>query len=131
MNTNAVLPQTFEDHLKTLGGWPGGGVRSSPSPGTVTQQDLLSANGNGCPDCELVDGTLAEKPTGSEASVVAAAIAQILGTFSRARHLGLVSGADGFFRLKTSTRVPDVAFVSQDRLPGGVFFTHLDIGLNK
>ncbi len=121
MNSNAALPQTFEDHLQALGGLPASRVRLSPPPGTATPQDLLVANGNGCPDCELVDGTLVEKAMGFEASVVAGAVLFILRKFVNLHRLGVVSGADGFFRLKTSTRGPDVAYVSKDRLPGGVF----------
>lgn len=56
-----------------------------------------------------------------EASVVAAVILAILKSFVAKHQLGLVSGADGFFQLASSTREPDVAFVARDRLPGGVF----------
>ena len=61
---------------------------------------------------------------GYEVSVVAASIARILGNFVICRRLGLVSGADGMFRLlANSVRGPDVAFVSRERLPGGKFPT--------
>lgn len=69
--------------------------------------------------CELVDGTMVEIAMGFEAPVVATTVARILGYFVSSRRLGLVSGADGFFRLPSSTRAPDVAFLGRDRLPNG------------
>ena len=62
-----------------------------------------------------------EKALGFEASVVGVAIASILGHFVSSRRVGLISGADGFFCLPSSTRAPDVAFLSRDRLPNGRF----------
>jgi Uma2 family endonuclease len=51
--------------------------------------------------------------------MLAAAIIAVLREFVRPRRLGLVAGADGMVRLTGGlVRIPDVSFVSWDRLPG-------------
>jgi len=122
MNVNLAVATTLEDYLVQLGGVSAERVRLNPPPGKATFADCIAANESGERGlCELVDGTLVEKAVSYEASGVALAIARILSLFVSSRRLGLVSGADGFFRLMSSTRGPDVAYVSRDRLPGGVF----------
>jgi Uma2 family endonuclease len=69
----------------------------------------------------LVEGTLVEKAIGYEASVVAIAIARILGAFVSTHRLGVVSGAAGMFQLHSTVRGPDVAYISLDRLPNRKF----------
>lgn len=120
--TNAAVRSTFGERLEELGGITADRVRLSPAPGAATVDDLILANTRSKPLCELIDQTLVEKAMGFEASVVAVAIARILGNFVAARRLGLVSGADGMFQLlASSVRGPDVAFVSRERLPEGRF----------
>ncbi len=122
MNTNSGVAETLTDYLTQLGGISSDRVRLSPPPGTATFADCIAANESGSRGlCELVDGTLVEKAVSFEASVVAIAISAILSQFVSRHRLGLISGADGFFRLPTSTRGPDVAFLSRDRLPQGTF----------
>jgi len=122
MNTNSGVAETLTDYLTQLGGISADRVRMSPPPGTATFADCIAANESGSRGlCELVDGTLVEKAVSFEASVVAIAISAILSQFVSRHRLGLISGADGFFRLPTSTRGPDVAFLSRDRLPQGTF----------
>jgi Uma2 family endonuclease len=112
------------DRLNELGGIAADRVRLTPAPGTATVDDLIIANAQAKPLCELIDQTLVEKAMGYEASVVAAAISEILRRFIVPRRLGLVSGADGMFQLlASSVRGPDVAFVSREQLPGGNFPT--------
>ncbi len=119
---NRGMASTLEEHLLELGGVAAGRVRLTPSPGQATVSDLLAANSEDNRGLfELVDGTLVEKAMGYEASVVGATILFILKQFVSQNRLGLLSGADGFFQLQSSTRGPDVAFVSRKRLPGGVF----------
>lgn len=118
MCINSALPVTLADHLILLGGIPAQRVRLTPPPGHAVLDDLAAAHQRGSL-CELVDGTLVEKAMGYEQSVVAAAISHILRQFVLQHGLGLVSGADGFFQLQSSTRGPDVAFVARDRLPEG------------
>ncbi len=126
MSTNAALATTMQDHLTDLGGIDASRVLIKPPPGQATLADLISANNSSNHSLyELIDGTLVEKAMSYEASVVAIAIGRILGFFISQYRLGLVSGADGFFKLQSSTRGPDVAFVARDRLPGGVFPTQV------
>ncbi|WP_182865106.1 Uma2 family endonuclease [Rhodopirellula sp. JC639] len=120
--THAAVTGSLAERLQELGGIIAQRVRNSPAPGTATLADLIRANDHEEPLCELVDNTLVEKAVGFEASVVAATIIRILGEFVVSRKLGVVSGADGMFRLlASSVRGPDVAFLSRDRLPGGQF----------
>jgi len=122
MNTNSGIASTLGDYLEQLGGIPADRVRLTPTPGTATLADCVAANELEPRSlCELVDGVLVGKAVSYEASVVAATIVALLKNFVSAHRLGLISGADGFFRLPSSTRGPDVAFVSRDRLPNGMF----------
>lgn len=120
MHSNFAIATTLEERLTELGGIAPDRVRTQPPPGTATLGDLLQANDERREGlCELIDGCLVEKAMGYEASVVAIAIAHILRQFVAADHLGLVSGPDGFFKLTSSVRGPDVAYISVTRLPGG------------
>jgi Uma2 family endonuclease len=113
---------SLAERLQDLGGISADRVRSTPPPGAATLDDLIHANDHSDSLCELIDNTLVEKAVGFEASVVAAAIGALLRNFVAPRRLGIVSGADGMFRLlASSVRAPDVAFLSRDRLPGGQF----------
>jgi Uma2 family endonuclease len=72
--------------------------------------------------CELVDGILVEKTVGIEESWLAVSLASLLSLHVNPRNLGLVTGADGMYRLsRGEVRIPDVAFVSLDRIPRGKF----------
>ncbi|HEY8669190.1 MAG TPA: Uma2 family endonuclease, partial [Tepidisphaeraceae bacterium] len=80
--------------------------------------------------CELIDGTLVEKVMGYEESAVALRIAHLLMAFVAPRKLGILTGEAGMMRIMPNrVRIPDVAFVSFDRLPGrkspGVPIPHL------
>ena len=122
MNLNDAVATTLEDVIAQLGGIASSRILTSPTPGTATLADCIAVNEQqDRPPCELVDGILVEKAMGYEASVVAITIATILHTFISKHRLGFVSGADGFFRLNASTRGPDVAFLSRERLPEGRF----------
>ncbi len=111
--------RTIADLLRDLGDVQPGRVRLHPLPGTATEQDLLARNARG-PLCELVDGTLVEKPMGFRESVIASALIRILGQFVVGGNLGLVTAPDGSVRLYQGiVRLPDVAYVSWGRLPEG------------
>lgn len=117
---NATAP-TIEQIASELGLANAARILKSPTPGTATIDDLARANDHGDTLVELVDGTLVEKAMGYESSVVGVAIAMLMGPFVRKHRLGVLSGSDGFFRLPSTTRGPDLAFVSTDRLPSGAF----------
>lgn len=113
-------PDTVADLIARLGGIPPARIRMRPAPGTATEQDVLDAEARGNRLCELVDGTLVEKPMSYRESLLAIFIAAMLDAFVRPRNLGLVSGADGMMRLFPGlVRIPDVAFASWSRVPGG------------
>lgn len=89
-----------------------------PLPGTATEADVTRLDDHEDRLCELVNGTLVEKTLGYRESLVACRIAFLLGEWHKGRHLGLISGETGMMRLLGhQVRIPDVAFVSWDRLP--------------
>lgn len=105
--------------LASLGGVPLDRILFDPLPGTATEQDLLRYVEGGDKLCELIDGTLVEKPMGWDEALIAANLIKVLGTYVDDHDLGAVSGADTTLRMKSTggIRLPDVAFVSKDRLP--------------
>jgi Uma2 family endonuclease len=114
----AVALETLADLLDYLGGIAPERVRLHPAPGTATEDDVRSVHDREGRLCELVDGVLVEKAMGFRASWLAATLIIILGNFVRPRNLGLVTAPDGMVRLAAGlVRIPDVAFVSWNRLP--------------
>jgi Uma2 family endonuclease len=104
--------------LKRLGNIPAGRVRLHPAPGTATEQDVIEILDRENRPCELVEGTLVEKPVGYTESEIAGLILTFLNVFVRSRKLGIVTGPDGTIRLFAGlVRIPDVAFASWDRFP--------------
>jgi Uma2 family endonuclease len=111
--------ETLADLLENLGGIPPTRVRLHPPPGTATEKDVLDVHARTSRLCELVDGVLVEKAMGFRESFLTIALSTILWSFVQPRKLGLVTGADGMMRLASGlVRIPDVAFVSWERLPG-------------
>jgi Uma2 family endonuclease len=110
---------TVADLLKQLGDIPPARVRLYPIPGTATEDDVIRVLDHEDRPCELVDGTLVEKAMGLEESIISVFVATCLSNFVLPRKLGFVSGEAGTFKLVSGlVRIPDVAFVSWDRLPG-------------
>ena len=109
----------LSDLLEELGGIPPSRVIVRPPPGTATEEDvirLMEAPRKRL--CELIDGVLVEKPPGFKESVLAAAMVSALRDFAKPKKLGLVAGPDGTIRLWPGrVRIPDVAYISWDRLP--------------
>jgi Uma2 family endonuclease len=112
--------RTVQELLEQLGDVPPSRVWLVPAPGTATEQDLLDISEKENRLFELVDGTLVEKPMGFQESLLAAFLIELLGPFVRAANLGLVTAPDATVRLAPRlVRIPDVAFFSWDRIPGG------------
>lgn len=106
--------------VERLGGVPLDRIRFRPPPGTATEQDVIRAEEDENLLCELVEGVLVEKPMGLRESLLAAAMIDALRRFVVPRNLGLVVGEGGMMRLFAGlVRIPDVAFISWARLPGG------------
>jgi Uma2 family endonuclease len=92
----------------------------NPLPGLATEADVLEAERKYNRLCELVDGVLVEKAMGFTESILAAVLIEVLRGFVVPRNLGAVTGADGTVRLFPGlVRIPDVAFASWARFPGG------------
>ena len=109
------------DRLADLGNIPLSRVCVDPPPGKATIDDLIRLNESEGKQYELIDNTLVEKAVGWQESMLAGVLLQWLRNFLDEHNLGEVSGSDGMSRLFGDTvRGPDVAFVSWDRLPGGI-----------
>ena len=76
---------TIGDLLKRLGDIPPERVRLHPTPGTATEKDVIKILDRENRPCELVEGTLVEKPMGYEESAIAVTVIILLGTFVRPR----------------------------------------------
>lgn len=103
----------LRDLLRRLGDIPPERVRMRPAPGTATVADVEKNK-----MCELIDGTLVEKAMGMREALLAGAILALLREFVKPRKLGIVLGADATLEVLSGlVRLPDVAFVSWDRMP--------------
>ena len=119
LHSSPEIP-TLGELLNRLGGVPAERVRYYPLPGTATEQDVLDIKAREHIRCELVDGVLVEKPVGYEEPYLALLIGTFLNNFVLPRNLGIVTGEAGMVRLFPGlVRGPDVAFVSNARLPNG------------
>ena len=119
--SKTTFPPTWSmaDLLKHFGGIAPERIRLSPPPGTATERHVADVNDHEDKLYELVDGVLVEKVMGAPESYVAAEILGELRVFVKKRKLGVVLGADGTLRLLPGlVRIPDVAFISFERLPG-------------
>ncbi len=116
-----TAPPTFKtvaDLLAHLGDIPPDRVRLRPAPGTATEEDLIQVESKENRLCELVDGTLVEKAMGYPESRLAGMLLTFLNLFLMRQNLGIAAGADGILKLTTGLlRIPDVSFISWDRLP--------------
>jgi Uma2 family endonuclease len=116
--------ETMGDLLKQLGGISPDRVRLHPTPGTATVQDVVAIQQREKRLFELVNGILVEKGMGYAESVLALAIASALRDWALPRKLGVISGESGMMQLVAKqVRMPDVAFISWERLPGRKFPT--------
>lgn len=94
-------------------------IRHDPPPGLATEDDVVEIHDHENRLYELVGGVLVEKTVGAYESYLAVLIARLLGNYAEARNLGIVLGADGMMRLAPGlVRIPDVSFISWQRLPG-------------
>jgi Uma2 family endonuclease len=122
MATAVLAPDrivTVADLLDRLGGITPARVWFRPVPGTATEKDVIEVEARENRLCELVDGVLVEKAMGQYESRLAAVLIHYLEVFLDRHDLGVVYGADATLRLMPGlVRIPDVSFVSWDRLPG-------------
>jgi Uma2 family endonuclease len=97
-------------------------IVTTPAPGLATEEDAVELNERHQRPCELVDGILVEKVMGAYESMLAVEIARLLKNFVKPRKLGTVLGEAGLLKLALGLiRIPDVAFLSMEKFPGGRF----------
>ena len=117
MRRTAPRFETFADVLEELGGIEPRRVRADIAPGRATESDLVRLLDRSQRLYELVDGVLVEKVTGVRESFLAVWLTHLLQSFAQQK-LGIFLGAAGAVRLLPGlVRVPDVSFISWDRLP--------------
>jgi len=117
--TSHAAIETLADLLQYLGGIAPDRVRFRPPPGTATEEDVLAIHAREGRLYELIDGVLVEKAVGLRESYLASVLITILWSFVRPRNLGIVTGEAGTMRLAFGlVRIPDVAFISWQRLSG-------------
>jgi len=110
---------TAADLVERFGAIPLWRVRRDPAPGTATESDVVAINDHEDRVCELVEGILLEKTVGAYESYLAMFLGSLLTTFARENDLGIVLGEAGMLRLAPGlVRIPDVSFISWNRLPG-------------
>jgi Uma2 family endonuclease len=113
----SMSTRTAADWLHDLGDVPLDRIIFDPLPGTATEADLLQKVDVEKQLCELIDGTLVEKPMGWYESILTALLLQELLNFVRPRRLGAVAGPDGPLRFRIGlVRLPDISYISHERL---------------
>jgi Uma2 family endonuclease len=111
--------ETLDDLHAHLGRVPLERIRLKPPPGEATEQDVVDLEVHTDRLYELIDGTLVEKAMGWIESILASMVIRLLGNFVDSHKLGVVAGAGGMLRiLPSQVRIPDVSFISWERLPG-------------
>lgn len=109
---------TVADVLEMFGPIPARRIRNQPAPGTATEQDVIDIALHEDRLCELVDGVLVEKTMGNYESYLAGLLLHFLTAYVREHDLGYLLPPDGMARLAPGlVRIPDVSFISWDRLP--------------
>jgi Uma2 family endonuclease len=104
--------------LASLGNIPPDRIICDPWPGMATEADLLRFVERDEHLCELIDGTLVEKPVGSWEGLIAANLIFILGNYLSKNDLGAVFGDASPMRMKIGrVWLPDVSYFSYERLP--------------
>jgi Uma2 family endonuclease len=120
LKTKPRIPETFDQLLAALGGIHPSRVRLDPPPGRAKVADVVRLNDHHDRLYELVDGTLVEKAMEFLESSLGAELIYRLHEFLEVKPLGEVVGADGMMQISPNLlRIPDVAFVSTERFPGG------------
>jgi len=109
---------TAADLVERFGPIPLSRIRRDPPPGLATERDVIEIHDRENRLCELVDGVLVEKTVGTYESYLAGLLVHLIWTHVREHDLGIVLPPDGMMRLASGlVRIPDVSFVSWQRLP--------------
>src|SRR5262249_40135161 len=118
-----AVPDNVAELVRDLGDIPLDRLRAMPPLGTATEEDLVAAlEAPRKRICELIEGVLVEKAMGTKEAIIAGLVLHLLWDFLEEHPLGIAIGADGPFRCAIGlVRVPDVSFVSWERIPGDAF----------
>jgi Uma2 family endonuclease len=109
---------TALDLVERFGAIPLHRIVQNPEPGSATEHDVVALDAHEDRLCELVDGTLVEKTVGAYESYLAVLLGELLNAFVRKNRLGFTLGEAGMMRLAPGlVRIPDVSFISWDRVP--------------
>jgi len=118
----APLPDgvsTLPAFLHWLGDIPADRILVRPPPGMATANDVLRVARQDNRMCECVDGTLIEKRLGYREASIAGALLAALEKHVAAKKLGVVTGAEGSYRLSNHlVRIPAAAFCADRTFPG-------------
>jgi Uma2 family endonuclease len=118
--TNGWL--TVADVLYDLGGVSPARIRMRPPPGKATEADLIRIRTHEKRLYELVHGVLVEKIMGAPQACITSLLCLRLGIFVEEHDLGYTMGPDGPTRLLEGlVRLPDISFVSWQRMPTKAF----------
>jgi Uma2 family endonuclease len=110
---------TVADLYHRFGPIPFERICQNPPPGSGTVADVIRFNDHEDRLYELVDGILVRKTVGLEESCIAINISTLFNIFVRPRGLGVVAGEGGTLQLDINlVRIPDVSFISWERMPG-------------
>ena len=111
-------PATVAELLENLG-VPACRVRLHPPLGQATEHDAAESKNLHGAICELVDGTLVEKPMGFYESHLGHILAFFIESYLTHHRLGFVVGESGASRtIPGRVRMPDVGFYSWNHFPG-------------
>ena len=111
-------PATVAELLENLG-VPACRVRLHPPLGQATEHDAAESKNLHGAICELVDGTLVEKPMGFYESHLGHILAFFIESYLTHHRLGIVVGESGASRtIPGRVRMPDVGFYSWNHFPG-------------
>src|SRR5438552_15593836 len=80
--------RTVADLVDSLDGVPIHRIRFDPVPGTATEADCVRVTETGHP-CELIDGTLVEKPVSVPESYLSHLLSALIGPFVLDHDLGM------------------------------------------
>jgi Uma2 family endonuclease len=110
---------TIADVHSWLPGFPADRIRIYPPPGTATEQDVLDAEARNGRICELIDGTLVQKPVATYESWLAFVLGHFLLNYLDTNDLGMLGGEAGLLKiLPGQIRAPDVCCIRWERVPG-------------
>ena len=97
---------TAVDLVQRFGPIPLSRVRTTPPPGSATEQDVIAIHDRENRLCELLDGTLMEKTMGNYESYLAGVLVRLLGDFVAEKNLGIILPPDGMHAAGSRTCAP-------------------------